>query len=211
MKLASPRRSCDEEANGASCHISRAFRSPTELAPFLALPCGSAQRLPGFHRAVSLHPSGCKRLCLGGQNSERPAGSHSRPGAPFPRRPRGALSHHLRWRQLRVYGPHAPAAVIPGRVIGTVTGGNGPPIPAPSGSSVTVAALSAVQTVFRRVVRLAIVWFAVSSADCCARPAIAALISALTSAALRKPVRSVSLAYCVRSGSWLSKANLLKS
>src|SRR5437764_14784384 len=28
-----------------------------ELAPF---PCG---RLPGFHRAISLHPSGCVLLC----------------------------------------------------------------------------------------------------------------------------------------------------
>src|SRR5258705_1445400 len=88
MKLASARRSCDEEANGASCHISRASRSPTELAPFLALPCGSAQRLPEFHRAVSLHPSGCKRLCLGGRiASARPEVTPDR--APCPQTPSG--------------------------------------------------------------------------------------------------------------------------
>src|SRR4051812_35740809 len=98
------------------------------------------------------------------------------------------------WRQLSShgpYGPHAPAALMPGIEIGAA--GN-PPGPSTS----TVAALIAVQTVLSRVVSAAIWLLAASSAVCGARPAIAA-------------VRSLSVAYWLRSGSWVNSANFEKS
>ena len=44
-------------------HLPDLSWSPMELAPFPPA-CGRTGWLPGFHRAMSLHPSGCERLCL---------------------------------------------------------------------------------------------------------------------------------------------------
>src|SRR3954462_3414169 len=75
----------------AACFVTEAFGAasphlpdlnywwPDGIGTVLVEPEGASRWLPGFLRAISLHPSGCVRLCLVREDTARPSRFKFRP------------------------------------------------------------------------------------------------------------------------------------